>query len=350
MNSINDLLNGLFAKGNPTASEIGKIVNKLDSCGEEQSSGKSLQTAQKSDKEIAPEIRAKLDVLMAEVDKRCPPRQRLNLKPVRVQSASVFDSKLGGTPYLPREMDYPIVREGALAGKPLHLLAQLNFEQLPHIDGFPKIGILQFYAGSDDDDVIGMDFDNGLSQNGFRVIYHKDIITDTSALIGDEDMPQFDTEDGLFPFKGEFLLKTEDVVTQGITVYDYRFDSIVAESYNALFDVNVSGMWSNGMNGNGIGIHQLDEQLYNAIYEARSAAHSCIGGYPFFTQADPRGYEKKYSSCDVLLFQLDSCNGGTGAWEDEIMWGDCGIANFFISAEDLAKCDFSRVLYNWDCG
>ena len=32
-----------------------------------------------------------------------------------------------------------------------------------------------------------------------------------------------------------------------------------------------------------------------------------------------------------------------------ILWGDCGVANFFISRTDLEKLDFSRVLYNWDC-
>ncbi|MBO7381562.1 MAG: DUF1963 domain-containing protein, partial [Neisseriaceae bacterium] len=39
--------------------------------------------------------------------------------------------------------------------------------------------------------------------------------------------------------------------------------------------------------------------------------------------------------------QIDSKNG--------IMWGDAGVGNFFITADDLKKRDFSRVLYNWDC-
>jgi uncharacterized protein YwqG len=44
-----------------------------------------------------------------------------------------------------------------------------------------------------------------------------------------------------------------------------------------------------------------------------------------------------------LLFQMDT--------DDEvgIMWGDSGVANFFIIEEDLKNKDFSRVLYNWDC-
>ena len=35
--------------------------------------------------------------------------------------------------------------------------------------------------------------------------------------------------------------------------------------------------------------------------------------------------------------------------DGEIMWGDYGVANFFIHPDDLAKKDFPKVLYNWDC-
>jgi uncharacterized protein YwqG len=31
------------------------------------------------------------------------------------------------------------------------------------------------------------------------------------------------------------------------------------------------------------------------------------------------------------------------------MFGDVGVANFFITEEDLKKKDFSKVIYNWDC-
>ncbi len=34
----------------------------------------------------------------------------------------------------------------------------------------------------------------------------------------------------------------------------------------------------------------------------------------------------------------------------EIMWGDAGVANFFIEEEDLKNKRFDRVMYNWDCG
>jgi uncharacterized protein YwqG len=35
--------------------------------------------------------------------------------------------------------------------------------------------------------------------------------------------------------------------------------------------------------------------------------------------------------------------------DQDIMWGDVGVGNFFIDYNDLLKKDFSKVLYNWDC-
>ncbi len=64
-----------------------------------------------------------------------------------------------------------------------------------------------------------------------------------------------------------------------------------------------------------------------------------LGGYPGTTQDYPIDAE---TGKDVLLLQI-SCG-------EHITWGDGGLANFFISAEDLARGDFSRVLYNWNCG
>lgn len=65
------------------------------------------------------------------------------------------------------------------------------------------------------------------------------------------------------------------------------------------------------------------------------------------------------TSCDKYfykLFESDFKNAENKFDEfmdsdmtNEIIWGDMGIANFFINQEDLAKLDFSNVFYNWDC-
>jgi uncharacterized protein YwqG len=68
-----------------------------------------------------------------------------------------------------------------------------------------------------------------------------------------------------------------------------------------------------------------------------------LGGYPYFTQWDPR-YDQKYRDANyILLFQMDSDD------DAHIMWGDVGVGNFFIREQDLREGDFSNILYSWDC-
>lgn len=309
--------------------------------------GGALQIGAPKEKkmEISPETKVKLDRLLARVDELIEPVESVRLVPSRSKT-TVFDSKLGGVPYFPKSMEYPTVREGELAGRPLFLLAQLNFGELPKLPGFPTEGILQFFAGYPGDDVYGMDFKDGFNQNGFRVIYHENIITDESKLYSEQDMPDFGEEEDPYPFKGEFLLTAEEAAPMGIAQSDFRFDKAVAAAYNELFGGDVIGMFDFKGHRD---IRHADEALYDAIF-SRYNCKTRIGGYPFFTQEDPRGYNDEYAKCTIMLFQSDSESGGEkGNWDDEICWGDCGVANFFISPEDLSKRDFSRVLYNWDC-
>ena len=79
---------------------------------------------------------------------------------------------------------------------------------------------------------------------------------------------------------------------------------------------------------------------------ARIAALYEKSGFPAFTQSDPRDCIENADRFDTLLLQIDS---GTIDDSHEIMWGDSGICNFFIHSEALRNCDFSEVLYNWDC-
>ena len=290
---------------------------------------------------ISPKTQEKLDKILAKVDEKILPVGTVRLIPKRTET-NVFDSKLGGVPYFPKGMEYPTVREGVDEGKPLRLLAQLNLGELPKLGGFPTEGMLQFFIFPDD--IYGADFDAPCDQNGFRVIYHETVTDDITTLLSEDEIPKIDED--AFPFEGEFRLFAEEAVTVGAGRADFRFDKAVAEAYNELFGGDVTGMWDSK---SGKGICQVDPPLYEAIY-SRSIEKTRMGGFPFFTQEDPRGYKEELRGHTVLLFQSDSENGGSGEWDDEICWGDMGVANFFITPEALAKRDFSNVLYTWDCG
>ncbi len=280
-----------------------------------------------------------IDEIIAKIDRDYPALPTIKLTPVRREGLTVFDSKLGGVPYMPKDFEYPKGKSGDYEGMPLRLLAQLNFGELPHIADFPEKGILQFFCADADDWVYGLDFDKPTSANGFRVIYHENIITDESQLMTAEDIPETNSDEDAFPFKGEFAFDYE-VGECPISEGDYHFfDSLLkycgevcGKELKTYRDIENAGFG----------------KFYDKLYESRTFEQSCIGGYPFFTQDDPRGWKEDISDYNILLFQCASFYDKET--KDEIMWGDMGVANFFISSEDLKKRDFSKVAYNWDCG
>ena len=82
-----------------------------------------------------------------------------------------------------------------------------------------------------------------------------------------------------------------------------------------------------------------EEAIYEEVSETFNSWGNKIGGYADFTQEDIR-YDGEEDW--ILLLQIAS-------QEEHIMWGDYGICNFFIHPDDLAKRDFSKVMYSWDC-
>lgn len=84
-----------------------------------------------------------------------------------------------------------------------------------------------------------------------------------------------------------------------------------------------------------------------------------LGGYPEFTQTDPRevyygdegiGATRREEDrgadglvhADMLLLQL-------GETSEKMMWGDMGTAQLFISERNLLERRFDRAWFNWDC-
>ncbi|MED2553747.1 YwqG family protein, partial [Bacillus thuringiensis] len=76
---------------------------------------------------------------------------------------TLFESKFGGYPYLPIDQEHPKDSNG----QPMMLLAQLNFEEMPHVEYMPQKGLLQFFV-SPEEDLFGADFDHPTSQKDFR--------------------------------------------------------------------------------------------------------------------------------------------------------------------------------------
>lgn len=72
-------------------------------------------------------------------------------------------------------------------------------------------------------------------------------------------------------------------------------------------------------------------------------AGSKIGGYPSFSQTDPRGtggYPAVGTGRAELIIELDSLDVGG--------WGDSGVAHLFGDPVALAAGDTASVRYHWD--
>lgn len=235
----------------------------------------------------------------------------INIK-LQEQKTMPWESKLGGNPYLEIGMEYPKTSNGEY----LRLLAQINFEEVPHLEPFPHKGILQFFILADD--VYGLDFDDPCMQDTFRAIYIPNIIKNEENLIKDFSFLGELEEEWYMPFSDEGKMKFS-LEYMPVSWGDYRFDKVY---------------------GN---INLREGEEVDAYADNLSGYGCKIGGYPAFTQGDPREDNKTLNKFDTLLLQLD-CED-----ECDLMFGDGGVANFFINEEDLKKLDFTKVLYNWDC-
>jgi uncharacterized protein YwqG len=225
-------------------------------------------------------------------------------------------SKFGHYPCMPAGFDYPKDAEGRY----MYPLAQINFAEVPQLAGYPDSGYLQFYI-SGFDDVYGLDFDNPQSQKNFRVLYFEE-----------SEVQNYKAD---FSFLDEVLESDMSPVHRPHALHFTKKDE-----YAGMGDAR----YENGSKANLLKIAEqypaIKDELEESLYDSFQANGHKIGGYAYFTQTDPRGYNDKFRNY-VLLFQIDS--------GDDIMWGDVGVANFFIHPDDLAKKDFSKVMYNWDC-
>lgn len=224
-----------------------------------------------------------------------------------------WESKVGGQPYLPKQMAWPTDPNG----RTLFFLAQINFADVPALDPFPSKGILQFFIN--DDDLYGMDFEDGENPDTFRVLFHPEI-TENETLLQSK-LPSSDWDEALLPHHPDecypLVFGLEEEV---VPITDYQFYQYFGSEF----------------------FRQFGEKEWDVMGEleksVRAQGHK-IGGYAYFTQDDPRRLDDPM----LLLLQLDSDE------RMDLMWGDMGVGHFFIREKDLRALDFSRVLYDWDC-
>lgn len=246
---------------------------------------------------------------------------KINLKD---EKCSIFDSRFGGLPYLGKEDQVPVADNG----QQLRLLGQINLNELPINEYNLNEGLIQFWILNND--LYGLDFNDMTSQKESRVIYYPSL--DPTVSENDiMDKYHFNQESD-FPINDTFKLIFEKS-KEGVSIGDYTFEKLFIQEWNNSYPNMLIKSFNDIPN----------EVLYEDSYNKYSGFGHKLLGYPAFTQVDPREYGE-YEEY-LLLLQIDSI----GIKNKEIMWGDCGICNFFITKKALENKDFSKVLYNWDC-
>ncbi len=214
------------------------------------------------------------------------------------EAATLTDSKVGGKPWLPPEMPYPQDEDG----NNYLFIAQINWAQMPRLDGYPTSGLTSFFVKEDDT--------FGLMDESYQVLHFEEII-DTQEI----DPFQPEDPDVYSPVLGGPYKLTGKREPQYVPHRDPQ-----AVNFQLPTDE--------------------DQVAYSKYWDYADASGSRIGGYPYFTQAyvNQDGWE--------LLLQLDIEGDNHDYY---VSWGDSGVGNFFIRREDLLRLDFSKVSYTWDC-
>ncbi|MGY3779007.1 YwqG family protein [Isobaculum melis] len=258
-------------------------------------------------------------------------KPRISLTFEATETLTLTQSKIGGRGYLSKKMPYPVDQNQ----KPLSLLAQINFAEMPVLADFPTKGLLSFYVNYHDD-LLGLNFDDPIKQQGFRVIYTESF-SDESYTEAEQNafFEQTIDENDYYPVVPKEASIIGKETAQLLVADSVDFEQAYGgNSYELLENIVTDES-------------KMDD-FYDLSYDAMNEAgyfSSQLGGYPFFTQEDPR-YTKERQYYDTLLFQLASDQIDE---QSEIMWGDCGVGNFFIHHQDLINQDFTKVMYNWDC-
>ena len=245
-----------------------------------------------------------LERFKVEIEKYRLETIRIVAKPIQGStSLPLTQSKFLGKPYLPLAQEYPKSKNGT----PMILWAQINFEETPKLENYPTTGIFQLFVSSQEWE----DMDD------YKILYHKELNqeyqTDFSFLTKElyEESPINCEHELTFTKEVEYG-GTEDFRFQldfdGQDYYEYQ-ETLTKDQQD-----------------------EMDKLFYTIGHK--------VGGYAYFTQSDPRDYDENKKD-DLLVLQIDT--------DDEIMFGDSGVMNVFLNADDLRSQNFEKAYFNWDC-
>lgn len=236
----------------------------------------------------------------------------IKIKATPADDLGLAQSKFGGLPLLPKGYPYPTDTNG----DPMFPLAQLNLAEMPPLEGYPHTGLLQFYIAHTE--AYGMSFDGVEEVSGFAVRYFEEWDAANA-----EDLSAIKDKDWELAPVYQPMALSFSKETEYISASDVRFERAMGQDLDSFL----------GQFG------EAEDDAGEALFDTFESNGHKIGGYIYSTQDDPRRDGREDW---ILLLQIDS-------QDNHILWGDVGVAHFFIHPDDLRKRDFSKVFYSWDC-
>ena len=269
--------------------------------------------------------------------KKLENRETIKINLISETKTPLTSSNVAGWFYLPKTSTIPTTSKG----EQLMYLAQINCEELPENSIYPSKGIMQFWIFGGDYN-LGNDYTKPTSDSKKRVIYYPEVEEHfTEEELSEMYKPEEDKKEGelITPINdGAPFAMSFEKASQWPLPNDFRFEEIFNEKLNEHIEETKAE--------EGFESYDIDEEeSYDIIEELDIHNHTQIGGYGHFTQEDPRMYDD-FEDYTELLFQLDSEFGTDDYY---ILWGDCGVGNFFATKEQLRNLEFAESLYSWDC-
>ncbi|MBY0284632.1 MAG: DUF1963 domain-containing protein [Sphingomonas sp.] len=245
-------------------------------------------------------------------------RPALALMPDASAAIAASGSRLCGPAWLAEGETWPSDAQGV----PLEFLAQLDCAECQELDGYPESGIIQFFIGRGD--LHGADFDDPTRAT---MLVRRCDVTAPGSLI---PPPPLEIVAGVefsdfSPFQDD-AVRSAGIGLRPTLIVDRIDQSIMAA------EKRITALYQH---------YTIDalEAFLESDAAARPLRHQ-TGGYPAYTQSDVH-YQLAFADFDHVLLRLTS--------DELVMWGDVGECVFLIRSSDLARADFSRVAYSWDC-
>ncbi len=233
----------------------------------------------------------------------------------------VTGSHLGGVPYVPHDGQIPVDNEG----NQLWLCAQINFAQMPHMDGFPESGLLQIFLEDWHFGDFGLEEGPFPAQDYWRAVYYSEIDETVSmeecegkmtvpwAEAKRSNMPRpanrFDLKD--IEEGQDYLWRCPDVPLkvsfqsaeqEAVNDEDFRFERLFAAALTAcLPDGDPREFMPYVLEGE----TPQEQEALDKIRRQMKGGGCKLGGYPNYLQDDPRLYDEGRSLIVISIILIN---------------------------------------------